>query len=88
MTEDEAKVVLKREGYNNIYTWFDSPDEEYPMHAHPNVRKHIVVQGDMTVEINNEKKDYQAGDEFTVEANTSHAAVMGPEGCTYVVGEL
>ena len=34
-----------------------------------------------------EKKTYGVGDRIDVEAGRTHEVWMGPEGCTYVIGE-
>ncbi len=87
MTEAEARSTLEREGYKKIYSWFDSPDTEYVAHAHPNETSHIVIQGQMTIGIQGRDQAYGSGERVTVPANTEHVAAMGPDGCTYVMGE-
>ena len=87
MTEADAKAIFRKEGYHNVYTWFDSPEEEYPTHAHPTQRSHFVIQGQMTVTMNNETRTYHPGERLDIDANVEHLSVVGPEGCTYVVGE-
>ena len=87
MTEAEAKDILKRERYTNIYTWFDSPEETYPTHTHPQERSFIILEGSMSIEMNGEKIDHQPGDRFTIPAMDEHASSVGPDGCTYVTGE-
>jgi len=87
MTEDEAKATLKKEGYTHIFTWFDSPEEYYTPHTHPEDRDHIIIQGEATIDMNGESHVYRVGDRFLLPANVSHAATIGPEGSTYVFGK-
>ena len=87
MQEAEAKKILTDQGFKKIYTWFDSPDETYAPHAHPTERNHIVLEGLMTVTMNDETTSCGPGDAVLIPARTVHSALIGPEGCAYVVGE-
>lgn len=87
MTEADAKNRLQQAGYTNVYTWFDSPDENYGNHTHPNERSFIIIEGSMTIGMDDEVQEYSADDQFTIPAHHEHSSTVGPEGCTYVTGE-
>ena len=48
---------------------------------------HIVLQGHVTITTKGETRTYRKGDRCDVPANTVHSAVMGPQGCRYLIGE-
>jgi hypothetical protein len=52
---------------------------------------HLILKGQLTITYPNEKdcekKIYTVGDRIDVEAGRVHEVWMGPEGCTYVIGE-
>ena len=87
MTENELARQLKREGFSTTYVWQDGPNTIYPDHTHPVETAHIVLQGQVTITTEGETRKYRKGDRCDVPANTVHSAVMGPQGCRYLIGE-
>lgn len=78
---------LRKEGFKEVYTWTDAPNVFYDAHTHESKTAHIIINGQMALSMNGETKMYHSGDRIDVPAKTPHTAKMGPEGCTYVVGE-
>lgn len=86
MTEKEAREQLQKDGFRNISVFQDSPNKYYSDHVHMALTAHIILDGQMTLEWDDEKKTFKKGDRFDIEKNDIHNAVMGPEGCTYMTG--
>jgi quercetin dioxygenase-like cupin family protein len=87
MDPAELEEKLRREGFVHTYVWRDRPGATYQDHTHPAETAHIVLEGEMTLEINGHSRTYRAGERCDVPAGTVHAARMGSDGCTYLIGE-
>lgn len=87
MNEKELAAQLQQEGFSQTYIWEDGANARYPDHTHRLETAHIILSGEMTLIIDGESKVYRTGDRCDVPANTVHAAIMGPHGCRYLVGE-
>ena len=86
MDEVELKTQLEKEGFKNVFLWRDAPGTFYPEHTHSGVSAHIVLEGEMELEIDGVKHSLKAGDRFDVSDGEVHSARMGPKGCVYLVG--
>jgi quercetin dioxygenase-like cupin family protein len=77
---------LKQEKFAHVFEWSDKPNTEYPEHAHKGkvsfyiIRGSVTFSGDIKITVN-------AGERFDVPVGVKHSAVVGPEGCEWVVGE-
>lgn len=78
---------LRTDGFTDIRTQRDSPDIHYPPHTHPIVTAHVILEGSMELMLDGKQHALQPGDCLDVPANAVHEARIGPEGCTYVIGE-
>ncbi len=87
MTKDEAETQLRREGFDPIYTIQDEPNFVYDEHTHSMMTTHLILAGSMRVTMEGQQREYRAGERVDVPAGIAHDAAIGPEGCTYVVGE-
>jgi quercetin dioxygenase-like cupin family protein len=87
MTENELISQLRREGFSHTYVWEDGPDTRLGDHTHAVETAHIILRGELTLSMNGTSHTYRTGDRCDVPANTVHAAVMGPHGCRYLIGE-
>ena len=76
-------------GFTHIFQWTDRPSAEYPAHTHSSVSAHYLLNGEMRVYYPALEQTvvYRAGDRFDVPAKCVHAATVGAQGCTYMVGE-
>jgi quercetin dioxygenase-like cupin family protein len=86
-TENEIKLLLKKEGFNTLFTWTDSPNATYGDHTHSVPTAHIVLEGEITCTCQGKTVTYKVGERFDVPANTIHSAKIGNNGCTYIIGE-
>jgi len=87
MREDELSAQLLAEGFSLIYVWEDGPNTRYPDHTHRVETAHIVLSGEMTLLMDGISKTYRVGDRCDVPAKAVHSALMGPQGCRYLIGE-
>ena len=89
MSEDIKSLERKThdEGFLHTYVWQDSPNENYPDHAHSTETAHIVLEGEMTVTQEGKTRTFKTGERCDVRAAAVHSARMGPNGCRYLVGE-
>ena len=83
----DLEEKLRAEGFRHTYVWQDSPNAYYPDHVHPVLTAHIILDGEMTLSQNGERRVYSAGERVDVPAHTVHSARMGPRGCRYLIAE-
>ena len=84
----QALRKLKEEGFKHVYEWRDEPHVEYPEHAHEDRVSFYIIEGSLTFRINGETIELNKGDRYDVPPKTNHTAKVGPEGCSFVVGEM
>ncbi len=87
MDEKSWELKLREEGFSVVFTHRDRPNARYPDHTHSGRTAHIVIEGRITVTSSGKTVTYGPGERFDVPAETVHSAVIGPEGCLYVIGE-
>jgi quercetin dioxygenase-like cupin family protein len=80
------KEVFKSQGFANIYDWHDEPGKIYEEHSHQGKVSLYIVDGSITFSggIN---KTVLAKEIFDVPIGVVHSAIVGPNGCNYIVGE-
>ncbi len=86
--EERLKEQLKQEGFSFVYEWHDTPGKVYPLHEHQNKVAIIVVHGEVAFDFGGEKKVVRKGERFDVPPKTKHTAVVGKDGCDFIVGEV
>ena len=65
----------------------------YQPHSHAGLTTHLILRGQLTIAYPDDPVDaktkttYGIGDRLDVPSGTSHEVWIGPEGCTYVIGE-
>jgi len=63
----------------------------YAPHIHPGLTTHVILRGTFTVTFpddeNATKETHGVGARIDVAARQRHEVWIGPEGCTYVIGE-
>lgn len=82
------KEKLKSEGFPIVYEWKDEAGKTYENHMHQDKVSMYVVSGSITFDFYGEKKLVQPGERLDVPPKTEHSAVVGEEGCEYVVGQI
>lgn len=81
-------ATLEKEGFPHIYEWQDAPDTVYPEHVHQDKVAIFITEGSLELTIDGKTHSLRPGDRFDVPPKTSHSAVVGSQGCQYVVGEM
>ncbi len=77
-----------RSKYKFVYVWEDSPKTIYKRHKHEGKSSIYILQGEvkMTFE-NNESILLRKGELLEVPQNIFHTAIVGQDGCTFLVGQ-
>lgn len=86
---DAASVAgrLRREGVEP-YAWSNGPGDRYADHAHGYTKVLMCAAGSITFLVGSEAVpvELRPGSGFVLPAGTSHAAIVGPAGCTCLEG--
>ena len=87
MNKKHIRDALKSEGFTHVYEWMDKPNAEYQKHAHKGNVSFYITKGSILMDIDGTCTILQAGDRMDVPVGVSPTAKVGPEGCTFIVGE-
>jgi quercetin dioxygenase-like cupin family protein len=88
MEKEALKQKLSDEGYPFVYEWRDEPDTVYKSHKHSDKVAMFITQGSVTFDFLGTPKVVSAGERFDVPVDAEHTAVVGRDGCEYVVGQM
>ncbi|HEY5220626.1 MAG TPA: cupin domain-containing protein [Candidatus Paceibacterota bacterium] len=88
MNVDSLKKQLEGEGFKHIYEWKDKPETPYVKHRHQDKVTLYILDGAITFYIDGKTIELKKGDRFDVPPKKDHVALVGPEGCSYLVGEM
>lgn len=86
MTEGELEQGLIAQGYEQVCVHKDAPNFEYPSHDHPVDTAYGVLAGEMTVWIKDREHIVKKGQQLEIGKHVEHRALMGKEGCKFLVG--
>ena len=78
--------VLKDRGFVHVYEWKDEPGMKYEEHAHQGKVSLYIISGSVSFS-GDFDKTLITGDRFDVPIGAKHSAIVGPDGCEYIVGE-
>jgi quercetin dioxygenase-like cupin family protein len=86
-SESTVARRLREEGVDP-YAWSNGPRDRYGSHEHGYDKVLMCAAGSITFRVGEtgEALELRAGDGFVLPAGTSHAAVVGPNGCTCLEG--
>ena len=76
---DKIYLLLKREGYSNIFVAKDKKGTFYPTHTHPFEEVRWVIKGEIVIANRDEKFILKAGDVLITPANTPHWAQVNDD---------
>jgi quercetin dioxygenase-like cupin family protein len=85
MDRSTFEAELQHDGYQVVVNAMP-PGAINPEHAHDFDARLLVVAGDMTVVVGEQRNTYRAGDTFNMTHGCQHAEHAGPHGATYVAG--
>ncbi|WPG97531.1 Hypothetical protein R9X50_00030800 [Acrodontium crateriforme] len=92
MDSIDAEAKVRGWGFkSHVFTWRDGPNAYYAPHEHSNRTTHLIMKGELTISYPDDEKPtketFGVGGRIDVDANRRHEVWIGPEGCTYVIGE-
>jgi quercetin dioxygenase-like cupin family protein len=84
---DRQRLItqLRSEGLD-VTEWTDAPGTSYPEHAHRTREVRVVLEGTMTLILREQRRELRPGDRIDLAPDEPHAAVVGPDGVTYLAG--
>ena len=85
---DDLTALLIKQGFVYVSDWFDEPSTAYVVQAHKEPVTMYVVQGHFLLKDGAFEMVVNAGAEFKVPLKGMYTVEVGPEGCTYVLGEM
>ncbi len=88
MNAQQCEQVLRDEGFVHIFEWHDEPGTVYPIHQHQDKVTIFVTKGSVQFDIDYKEVIVKEGERFDVPPKTDHRALIGDNGCDYVVGEM
>ena len=88
MNTNQLRQKLEEEGFVHIFEWNDSPNMEYEVHSHKGKVAMYILSGDVVFDFGKKVVTLKKGDRFDVPVGEEHIAKVGPNGCSYIVGEM
>lgn len=86
MNPDAFGHALQDAGFAEIETKALPAGHVNTAHAHPFEVRALVLDGDITLTTDGERRTYGAGDVFTMAAGREHVEHVGEAGVRYLVG--
>lgn len=86
MTKDQIIEQFKKDGYAHVFEWHDEPNTVYDEHEHKGRTAFYIVKGSVTF-TSGFDKSFKEGERFDVPPHVKHTAIVGPEGCDWIVAE-
>ena len=84
MNSEEFLQSLRRDGFPEPVEVQQVPNGRLGIHEHPFEVKALVIEGDITIEVDDLSKIYKAGDIFHLALKQPHAESYGSEGVKYL----
>ena len=79
---------VRREA-RDVYTWSNGPGDRYARHSHSYTKLLYCTKGSIDFVLDDGRTlSLRPGDRLVLPPNTTHAAVVGPSGCSCVEGKL
>ena len=86
MERDDFIEMLAREGFQTTVLVERESGASLDDHAHAFEAKALILEGELTLRVDNKDTQYLPGDVFHLRANETHSERYGPEGVCYLVG--
>lgn len=84
MNSEQFLQLLRRDGFPEPVVVQQEPNGRLGVHEHSFEVQALVVEGDITIEIDGFSKIYKTGEIFHLKLNQPHAESYGPEGVKYL----
>jgi len=82
----DLRARLAAEGFTAM-TWTDAPGHTYAPHRHGHHESLWCIRGSIVFHIAGRDYPLAPGDRLMLPRDTVHAASVGPDGATYLIGE-
>lgn len=79
---------FESEGFDNVYEWQDPAGKVYEKHDHKGKVSIFVTDGSITFDFGIEKNVVGQNERFDIPVEAPHSAVVGPQGCIMIIGEM
>lgn len=76
-----------RDEFPFVYKWKDEAGKKYSDHMHQGKVSFYVTAGEVTLRFADKDILIKRGDYIDIPPQTVHTAIVGPEGCEYLVGQ-
>lgn len=86
MKQKELRNNLEKK-FRKVYVWTDKPKEIYEKHSHNYDAKLIILEGSMELKVEERDLILKKGSEVEINKHKEHSAIIGKNGCKYLVGE-
>ncbi len=86
MDRAQFEAELARDGY----TWSErqkGPHGPNEPHSHDFDARLLILDGEISIASNGERRTCRTGDSFSLAAGTPHTEEVGPEGVSYIAGQ-
>ena len=77
---------LTKEGFPDAVVITREANAETEIHEHPFEAKALILDGELSIRVDDEERAYRIGDVFHLPAHKPHSERYGPNGVTYLVG--
>jgi uncharacterized protein YjlB len=77
---------LLEQGYDP-FAWVDEPGKQYETHSHTHEECIWILRGSIRFVVGAQKFDLGPGDRLMLPRAMQHEAVVGPDGCEYLIGQ-
>ncbi|MDQ2802233.1 MAG: cupin domain-containing protein [Pseudomonadota bacterium] len=85
MDQTEFEAELRRDGYDARVSTRE-PNEIHESHAHGFDARLLILDGEITILCEGDRRTYRPGDSCMMPAGRPHSEYIGPEGVRYVAG--
>jgi hypothetical protein len=86
MNQDNFLQELAAEGFPGPVSVEKMPNEGIGPHRHAFEAKALIIEGEISLEVDGKKTVYRPGDVFHLAPNQLHAEQYGPQGVRYLAG--
>lgn len=84
MNSEQFLELLRRDGFPEPVEVQQAPKGRLGIHEHPFEVRALVIEGDITIEVDGLSKIYKAGDIFHLALKQPHAESYGSVGVKYL----
>lgn len=84
--KNQIKKLIQEMGYHPVLI-SNTPQYEYKQHSHPQQKLLVILNGNITIEIEGKSYNCKKGDEIIINPYDEHSAIVGNKGCEFYWAE-